>query len=116
MRRFIGRTIAGVALIGAMLPAQAAGAAPAHSSQPSAAHVWVTTPDGSLRLSDQGSVPFTRTAPSALTITVDPSRTFQTMTGFGASITDSSASVLYRLGRAQRSQVMADLFDPVTGD
>jgi glucosylceramidase len=99
-----------------MLPAQAATAAPERGGQPSAARVWVTTPDGSLRLSPRGSVPFTRATPSALTITVDPSRTFQTMTGFGASITDSSASVLYRLGPAQRSQVMADLFDPVTGD
>jgi glucosylceramidase len=32
------------------------------------------------------------------------------MDGFGASITDSSASVLYRLGPQQRDAAMRDLF------
>ena len=46
-----------------------------------------------------------RSRPAArtqLTITVDPSRRYQTMDGFGASITDSSAVVLYRLDPAAR--------------
>jgi glucosylceramidase len=47
---------------------------------------------------------------------VDPTQTFQTMQGFGASITDASASVLYTLPAAQRAQVMASLFSPTTGD
>jgi glucosylceramidase len=81
-----------------------------------AAHVWVTTPDGQLRLSDRGTVPFDRAGSAQLTITVDPSRTFQTMQGFGASLTDSSAAVLYRLDRAHRDAAMVALFDPHRGD
>jgi glucosylceramidase len=50
------------------------------------------------------------------TVVVDAGRTFQTMTGFGGSITDSSAVVLYRLSPAARDATMRDLFDPVHGD
>ncbi len=78
--------------------------------------MWVTTPDGRLALSDQGRVRFSRGTPAALTITVDPDRWYQTMEGFGASLTDSSAAVLYRLDPANRDRLMAALFDPHTGN
>ena len=56
--------------------------------------MWVTTPDGLERMHDRGTVAFAPGAGSdRLTITVDPSLRYQTMDGFGASITDSSASV-----------------------
>src|SRR3954453_15509548 len=84
--------------------------APAAQAQPPSAHVWVTTPDGALKVSDRGSVAFHPGGSSALTITVDPSRTYQRMDGFGASITDSSASVFYRLSPSARRATMADLF------
>jgi glucosylceramidase len=38
------------------------------------------------------------------------------MTGFGASITDSSAAVLYRLDPAARTAAMVSLFSPKNGD
>ena len=38
------------------------------------------------------------------------------MQGFGGAITDSSATVLYRLSPAARAATMRSLFDPVTGD
>ena len=98
MRRLLA--IAVLALLAAAAPAAAA---------PSA-HVWVTTPDGSQRFADGGSVPFTRGGSDELTITVDPSRSYQRMDGFGASITDSSAHVLYTLDRRSRAAAMADLF------
>ena len=93
-------------------------AAPALAHQPasSSAHVWVTTPDGSLKMADRGTVTFGSMAPSYETVVVDPSRTFQTMSGFGGSITDSSASVLYGLSPAARDATMSMLFDPRTGD
>jgi glucosylceramidase len=80
------------------------------------AHVWLTTPDGTMRMSDGGTVPFHAGPSGALTVTVDPSRTYQSMDGFGASITDSSAAVLYRLDRRARDATMADLFSPSGGD
>src|SRR5689334_8975918 len=55
------------------------------------AQVWVTTLDRSAQLNRRADVTFNSGGSDALTITVDPSRTFQEMDGFGASITDSSA-------------------------
>jgi glucosylceramidase len=63
-----------------------------------------------------GSVPFTSTTPTAPTVVVDPTRTFQTMSGFGGAITDSSATVLYRLSPQARQAAMRSLFDPRVGD
>jgi len=103
-------TIAGAAVLGSALvtgPIQVlADAAPALPS----AHVWITTPDGTQRMHDAGAVAFRQGASANLTVTVDPSRVYQRMDGFGASITDSSASVLYRLGPQQRDAAMRDLF------
>jgi glucosylceramidase len=90
--------------------------------QPSAAadtppvKVWVTTPDGAQRLSPADPATFTPGGSDKLTITVDPSRSYQTMRGFGASITDSSAVVLSRLHPAARTAAMTDLFSPTRGD
>ena len=75
------------------------------------ARVWVTTPDGAEKMHDRGTVPFAQGAASKLlTITVDPSLRYQRMDGFGASITDSSASVLMELDQATRDATMKDLF------
>ena len=100
-----------------LLPALAS-ASTARLAHPHAplARVWVTTPDGTQKLSDQGTVAFHRGGSGALTITVDPSRSYQRMAGFGASITDSSAQVLYRLDPATRAATMRDLFSPSHGD
>jgi len=81
-----------------------------------AAHVWITTPDGSKKLTDSGSVSFGRTAPGHETVIVDPTRKFQTMTGFGGSLTDSSVTVLSELSPKQQDATMHQLFDPRTGD
>jgi glucosylceramidase len=101
------------ALTVAAVPSAAASSG--DGSHSPAAHVWVTSPDRSELLHDRGTVPFTTAATSQLTITVDPSRTYQTVDGFGASITDSSAAVLYRLDAAARERAMRSLFDPGQG-
>jgi glucosylceramidase len=85
------------------------------AAQPSA-HAWVTTPDGVSLMSDRGDVPFHSGGSTNLTITVDPSRRYQRMDGFGASITDSSAHVLYTLQGKVRDGAMRDLFSPAQGD
>jgi len=96
------------------LNAAAAAAAPAPGA--TAAHVWITTADGTDKLSDLGTVDFSTAPSTAPTVVVDPTLTYQTMQGFGGAITDSSATVLYTLPAAQRAQVMASLFSPTTGD
>ena len=77
---------------------------------------WVTTPDRAQLLTPGASPTFSTdgTVPGQL-ITVDPTRTFQTMDGFGASVTDSSAALLYRLPAAQRDTVMTSIFSPTGG-
>src|SRR3954454_15596274 len=117
-KRPLGLLTAVSGLSAAALTVLGVPAAPAlgHTPASPAAHVWVTTPDGSLKMADQGTVSFGSTAPSYETVVVDASRRFQTMTGFGGSITDSSASVLYGLSPSARSATMKMLFDPRTGD
>ena len=88
-----------------------AAASPLPAMAHSSAQVWLSSPDGTYRLTDAGSVRFGAAFDSATpTIVVDPNRRFQSMTGFGASITDSSAAVLYRLAPAARTTAMTDLF------
>jgi glucosylceramidase len=96
------RLIAAIACVFAVCASSA-------SASPSA-HVWITTPDGAMKMADAGHVAFHPGGSGALTVTVDPSRTYQRMDGFGASITDSSASVLYTLDKRTRDATMADLF------
>ena len=59
---------------------------------------------------------FERGGSPNLTVSVDPSRGYQTMDGFGASITDSSAHLLYGLDRRTRRATMESLFSPRNGN
>ncbi|MCM2416185.1 hypothetical protein [Streptomyces sp. RKAG290] len=56
------------------------------------------------------------TGRSGTTVHVDPALTFQKLTGFGASLTDSSAAVLYRLDEKQRDALLGELFSPQDGN
>ena len=113
---------------GAFASASAPGSAPGSASgsvfasAASAARVWVTTPDGTDKLSDLGTVAFgdaaavAAAAPTTPAVVIDPTQTFQTMQGFGGAITDSSATVLYGMSPAARAATMRSLFSPVSGD
>jgi glucosylceramidase len=79
------------------------------------AKVWVTTPDRAEELHQRPSVTFGTGHSDAPTIVLDPAERDQQVDGFGASITDSSAAVLYRLDPAAREQAMRSLFDPRQG-
>ena len=77
---------------------------------------WLTTPDRSQLMTPAPARSFTvADARVGETITVDPGRTFQTMDGFGASITDSAADLLSGLPAAQRDRVMRSVFSPTDG-
>ncbi|MFC6158037.1 discoidin domain-containing protein [Kribbella jiaozuonensis] len=102
----------GVAL--ALTVASLTGPAQAHPPT-TQVNVWVTTPDRAELLHQRAPVTFHDGASDRTTITVDPRTSYQTMDGFGASITDSSASVLYKLSPADREQTMRKLFDPRQG-
>jgi glucosylceramidase len=113
---FVAVTALAASVCGSVAASAADANSAASASAATTAHVWITTADGADKLTDVGTVGFS-TAPSTVpTVVVDPTETYQTMTGFGASITDASASVLYTLPAAQRAQVMSSLFSPTDGD
>jgi glucosylceramidase len=107
-----------VVVVSSLLVAPTAGlpAAVPAAAAPPAAHVWVTTPDGAMKMSDRGAADFRPGGSDLLTISVDPTRRYQVMDGFGASITDSSAYVLSRLDGKTRAAAMRRLFSRTDGD
>ncbi len=107
--RAIALTAAVVLSVGLTGAVQAAG----HDT--TSARVWVTTVDRGELLAERPSVAFRTGASPHQTIVVDPDVAYQEVDGFGASITDSSADVLYRLSPAARDETMRKLFDPVRG-
>jgi glucosylceramidase len=78
--------------------------------------VYQTTPDLVQALQRERPLSFTASPLGGTVITVDDTRRFQTMDGFGAAMTDSSAWLLEdQLPAAQRREVMSKLFDPRLG-
>ena len=71
--------------------------------------VWETDADQSKLLAPQADIDFGEV--SGTVITVDPSRTYQSMVGFGASMTDASAWLIRnKVTASQRDALMNDLF------
>lgn len=92
-------------------------ATPAQAGPPGTVQSWVTDLSTSQRLAPQPAVKFIG-APTASgsTIVVDPTRSYQTMNGFGAAMTEASAYVLTKnLTTAEMNKAMASLFSPSAG-
>lgn len=79
---------------------------------------WVTTGDKTRLLArDASATVFAHQAARALTIEVDDTRRYQTMVGFGASITDASAWLIQnRMSAAQREALLQELFGRSPGE
>jgi glucosylceramidase len=77
---------------------------------------YVTTGDQTKLLQKQLDVTFSSAAPTGTVVTFNPAIQYQVMDGFGASMTDSSATVITQsLTPTQQSQLMSSLFDPTAG-
>jgi len=79
-------------------------------------YAYLTTPDKVHLLEYQ--TPLAMTSGKGIigaVVNIDRSQRFQTMDGFGASLTESSASVLSKLSADQRATVLTKLFDPAHG-
>jgi glucosylceramidase len=73
--------------------------------------VWLTTGDKTQLLAPQAPLAFDDQGAAAAHIEVDAARRFQTIAGFGASITDASAWLIHqRLTHDQRNALMSELF------
>jgi glucosylceramidase len=79
-------------------------------------HVWLSTADRRLRLAQQPDVVADRHGTNAADVVVDLGRKYQTMAGFGAALTGSSAWLIQnKLSAAQRATLLRELFGPPPG-
>ena len=79
------------------------------------ASLWLTTPDRSALLKLQSPIPIATAPATAQVIDVDPSKTFQTMDGFGFALTGGSAQLIMHMDAAKRAALLQELFT-TTGD
>jgi glucosylceramidase len=79
--------------------------------------VVVTTGDRTMLLQPQPSISFARTTNfSGVVIAVNETTKYQQMDGFGGSLTDSSAWLIWnKLAAAQKDELMEKLFSPTSG-
>jgi glucosylceramidase len=77
---------------------------------------WLTSSNKSKLLEKQSTINFSSSSSAAsVIVTVNPATTYQTIDGFGFSLTEGSAEVLSSLAYAQQSSLLSELFDTSTG-
>ena len=83
------------------------------TTAPPSVSVWLTTPDKLALFAPQDKMlSFSGTATSGITtIEVDTTQTFQTIDGFGYTLTGGSAQHLINMNAASRSALLKELFD-----
>ena len=77
--------------------------------------MWLTTADETQKLAPQPLQAPAGRAAGDEAVTIDTTRHFQKMHGFGAAITDASAQVLSALPDEKRKAIMAELFGRASG-
>lgn len=92
-----------------------AGCATVRPASPATAQMWLTTADETQKLASQPAQPAAGAATGDETVTIDTSKHFQKIHGFGAAMTDASAQVLSSLPDAKRRSIMAELFGRANG-
>jgi glucosylceramidase len=71
---------------------------------------WITTTDESLKLQKQNDLVFNSEMNANQTILIDASQKFQTIEGFGFSLTGGSAQAILKLDKAKREALLQELF------
>ena len=72
--------------------------------------VWLTKADQSVKLQKQLSVGFSEISSQNPTITIQPNTKYQTVDGFGFSLTGGSVETINRLPTAERNNLLRELF------
>ncbi|WP_326983608.1 glycoside hydrolase family 30 beta sandwich domain-containing protein [Chryseobacterium sp. MYb264] len=72
--------------------------------------VWLTKGDQSIKLQQQNTVYFSSAVNNYSTIEIDPSQVFQTIDGFGYTLTGGSVEVINQLSAAKKQELLNDLF------
>ncbi|WP_029273409.1 RICIN domain-containing protein [Flavobacterium sp. KJJ] len=77
---------------------------------------WITTGDQTKLLQQQGTVNFgTNSGSNPSTVTINAGTTYQTMDGFGYTLTEGSCEVISGMATTQQNQLLNDLYNPTTG-
>lgn len=80
------------------------------------ARVWLSTEDRRLRLAQQPDAVASVQSPAPDEVVIDLGQKYQTMVGFGAALTDSSAWLIQnKLNSQQRGALLRELFGPPPG-
>ena len=72
--------------------------------------IWITKGDRSALLQKQSNLSFTSSTNTNPTVEVDSTITYQTIDGFGYTLTGGSASLINRLAAAQKNSLLQELF------
>ncbi|SCC18903.1 glucosylceramidase [Chitinophaga costaii] len=75
-----------------------------------AVECWLTDPDSTARLEYQPVIHFSNTASAAPLITLNEQETYQTMDGFGCTLTGGSATLIMQMDAASRQKLLQELF------
>jgi glucosylceramidase len=106
----IRTAVAGMAAAMALAGCSTRGVGPATAPAAVSVAAWVTTGDRTRLLARQADLRMAAAAGGA-TIEIDDARRYQTLSGFGAAITDASAWLInQRMSEAQRSALLDELF------
>ncbi len=106
--RRIPALVATAALLSPLGVATLAAAPTALANTP--VQVWQTTQDRADQLTKKSDVTLGSSGSGNVTININPNQTYQTMTGFGGSFTDSATVSIGSLNSSQRSKLLSDLF------
>jgi glucosylceramidase len=88
-------------------------AAPAARPILPAVQLWLSTADRRLKLMQQPDIEMSARGSSPADVVIDVQKTYQTMVGFGAAMTDSSAWLLQnKLNAQQRNALLHELYGP----
>ena len=72
--------------------------------------VWLTTADGGTLLQKQSPLPWAKAEENQGSITVDDTKSFQTMDGFGHALTGGTAQLMMKMSPAARTALLRELF------
>ena len=82
-----------------------------NAQQEREARLWLTTPDRAALVAPQAAaLHFSSEAGQLPVLTVDDAQQFQSIDGFGFALTGGSAQLLMRMGAAQRTALLKELF------
>lgn len=76
---------------------------------------WLTSADKSKLFQQQAPVKFSNAVSGGSAITIDTNTHYQTIDGFGFSLTEGSAEVISTLVPAKQDSLLKELFDPLNG-